>query len=248
MTKKPKDSARQISSLYRNVVRNNKYKIQGNGKPKLSPHGNSDSNSVSQLKPSQITELPLECVACCNNRRALQEQAKQCDDSCETNKVKAVANEVFNDFCHTTSIHGMKYLTGHSHWLERTIWIAIYAFALWFCGSLVWERYLRWEKNPVIISFDKRFESISEVPFPAVTICSETKSIKKVFNYTRVLNEIKRRHNNSDGKNNTYDLDYKLTEFDRETFQLLAQMCLPKGADVSDVSIRHKYVIIYCPN
>lgn len=231
---KSNERTKRISSLYRNVVTNNKYKIQGNEKPKLSTHGSNDS--MSQRKASQITDLPLECRVCANNRRVLQEHIEKCDDnSCETNKVKAVANEVFNDFCHTTSIHGMKYLTGQSHWLERTIWIAIYAFALWFCGSLVWERYKRWEKNPVIISFDKRFESISEVPFPAVTICSETKSIKKVFNYTQVLNEMRRRHNDN-GKNTTYDLDYKLTNFDKETFQLLAQMCLPKGADVSEVS------------
>lgn len=238
MSNKPNERPNRISSLYRNVVSNNKYKIHGIGKPKLSPHGSSETNSMSPRKSSQVTEIPLECRVCALNRHVLQGHNDKCDDSCETNKVKAVANEVFNDFCHTTSIHGMKYLTGQSHWLERTIWIAIYAFALWFCGSLVWERYKRWEKNPVIISFDKRFESISEVPFPAVTICSETKSIKKVFNYTQVLNEMKRRHNNYD-KNTTYDLDYKLTDFDKETFQLLAQMCLPRGADVSEVSYHY---------
>lgn len=240
MTIKPHESARQITSLYRNVVANNKYKVQGNGNSKFSPH---DSNTVStKLK---VIEIPLECTSCASTRRALQEhQAEKCkNESSETNKVKAVANEVFNDFCHTTSIHGMKYLTGQSHWLERTIWIAIYAFAIWCTYSLVSERYIRWSKNPVIISFDKRFESISEVPFPAVTICPETKSIKKQFNYTRVLNEIKRRRH-STAKNTTLDLDFKLTDFDRETFQILAQMCLPKGADVSDVSyIRLLYLL-----
>lgn len=241
MPLKPNESARQISSFCRNVVANNKYNLQQNSVSKLSPSSHeTPNNKESQTKVTQqITEIPLECRTCSANRRVIQENPvhKSCDDLNEKNKVKAVANEVFNDFCHATSIHGMKYLTGHSHWLERTIWIAIYAFALWFCGSLVWERYKRWEKNPVIISFDKRFESISEVPFPAVTICPETKSIKKIFNYTRVLNEMKRRHNGDRIKNITeFDLDYKLTDFDKETFQFLAQMCLPKGADVSEVS------------
>ncbi|XP_063700316.1 pickpocket protein 28-like [Culicoides brevitarsis] len=217
----------------RNVVSNNKYKIHGIRKPKFSLHGGS-VETKRHSPSSQVIDIPLDCRTCSSHRRALQEHNNEkCDESCETNKVKAVANEVFNDFCHTTSIHGMKFLTGQSHWLERTIWIAIYAFALWFCGSLVWERYIRWERNPVIISFDKRFESISEVPFPAVTICPDQKSIKKVFNYTKVLNEIKRRHSSAE-TNVTLDLDYKLTDFDRETFQLLAQMCLPKGADVSE--------------
>lgn len=75
-----------------------------------------------------------------------------------------------------------------------------------------------------------------QVPFPAVTICPETKSIKKQFNYTRIFNEIKQRHRSGlDGS--SLDLDYTVTPYDKETFEVLAQMCLPKGADVSDVSI-----------
>lgn len=83
--------------------------------------------------------------------------------------VKNATREVFDDFCSETSIHGVKYLNQASC-SSRAVWILIYAFALWFCGFLVLERYDRWDKNPVIISFDKKFESIAEVPFAAVTI------------------------------------------------------------------------------
>lgn len=83
--------------------------------------------------------------------------------------VTSAAQQVLNDFCTSTSIHGVKYLN-QSSWKSRLVWIAIYLFALWCCGFLVIERYVRWEQNPVIVSFDKRFEAISEVPFPAVTI------------------------------------------------------------------------------
>lgn len=83
--------------------------------------------------------------------------------------VTSAAHEVLNDFCMSTSIHGVKYLN-QSSWKSRLVWIAIYLFALWCCGFLVIERYVRWKQNPVIVSFDRRFEAISEVPFPAVTI------------------------------------------------------------------------------
>lgn len=83
--------------------------------------------------------------------------------------VSGAAQEVLNDFCTSTSIHGVKYLN-QSSWKSRLVWIAIYLFALWCCGFLVIERYVRWKQNPVIVSFDRRFEAISEVPFPAVTI------------------------------------------------------------------------------
>uniref|UniRef100_A0A336M656 CSON011555 protein n=1 Tax=Culicoides sonorensis TaxID=179676 RepID=A0A336M656_CULSO len=212
----------------RNVVTNNKYKVQGNGVP-----GSVSTISDGKISnASQNIEIPLECQTCISNRKRMQEHSKSCDELSEKNKVKAVANEVFNDFCHATSIHGMKYLTGQSHWFERAIWIAIYAFALYSCGELVYDRYRRWVVNPVILSFDKRFESISEVPFPAITICPETKSIKKIFNYTKILEEVKRRHNKPE--NMTFDLDFKLTDFDKETFEILAQMVLPKGADITE--------------
>lgn len=35
--------------------------------------------------------------------------------------------------------------------------------------------YEKWERDPIIVSFDEQSSSIYTIPFPAVTICPETK-------------------------------------------------------------------------
>lgn len=46
--------------------------------------------------------------------------------------------------------------------------------------------WLKFIDTPVIISFDHRPLSISDIPFPATTICPIAKSKSNIFNYTHV--------------------------------------------------------------
>ncbi|GLG96277.1 Sodium channel protein Nach [Gryllus bimaculatus] len=59
---------------------------------------------------------------------------------------------------------------------------ALTAFLFLFWKSL--ERYLA---SPVIVAMDKRQRAVWEIPFPAVTVCPETKMNAKLFNYTDVV-------------------------------------------------------------
>jgi acid-sensing ion channel, other len=45
---------------------------------------------------------------------------------------------------------------------------------------------LKWTQNPVIVSFANRPTSIWHIPFPAVTICPETKARKSLVNITKM--------------------------------------------------------------
>lgn len=54
------------------------------------------------------------------------------------------------------------------------------------CINLVYTMWLEWINSPVIISFDHRPLDISDIPFPATTICPITKSKTSIFNYTHV--------------------------------------------------------------
>ncbi|KAL9702778.1 hypothetical protein quinque_006296 [Culex quinquefasciatus] len=44
------------------------------------------------------------------------------------------------------------------------------------CGKLIDGMYRKWDENPVIVTFDK-VTPVWAIPFPAVTICSETKVV-----------------------------------------------------------------------
>ncbi len=46
------------------------------------------------------------------------------------------------------------------------------------------EVYNKWQKSPVIVSFAEKYTRVSEIPFPAVTICPETKARSSILNFT----------------------------------------------------------------
>lgn len=48
----------------------------------------------------------------------------------------------------------------------------------------VWRK---WQDSPVIVSFAESSTPVWQVPFPAVTICSEAKSQNKLFNLTNAI-------------------------------------------------------------
>ncbi|XP_075210433.1 pickpocket protein 28-like [Lycorma delicatula] len=91
----------------------------------------------------------------------------------------------FNDYCEGSSLHGVKYLVAKDRpWIERCFWI--FATVLSFAASLyfinrVWNK---WNNSPVIVSFSETTTPVWKIPFPSVTICSETKSRQSVFNFT----------------------------------------------------------------
>lgn len=60
---------------------------------------------------------------------------------------------------------------------------------------MILRMYENWQNAPVIVSFATKPTSIYDIPFPAVTICPETKTSKMYINYTE-LRTIKKKSNN----------------------------------------------------
>lgn len=52
--------------------------------------------------------------------------------------------------------------------------------------GLIYNLWVKWIENPVIVSFDHKVTSIGHIPFPAMTICPLTKATPDKFNYTKV--------------------------------------------------------------
>ncbi|CAH1104796.1 unnamed protein product [Psylliodes chrysocephalus] len=95
----------------------------------------------------------------------------------------------FREYCQNTSIHGFKYLSDNQKRLhcERIWWIFSIFISLSLCITLIMQIYSKWENSPVIVSFATKETPIWQIPFPVVTICPETKSIPKKFDYKKYL-------------------------------------------------------------
>ncbi|XP_058456439.1 pickpocket protein 28-like [Malaya genurostris] len=91
------------------------------------------------------------------------------------------------EFCNNTSIHGVKYFVGSKRALiEKIWWIAVFLLSLYGCGRLIYTVYRKWEHEPVIVTFAQRPTPVFQIPFPAITICPDTRAKVEEFNFTKV--------------------------------------------------------------
>ncbi|CAO1371995.1 unnamed protein product [Diamesa serratosioi] len=86
-------------------------------------------------------------------------------------------------------VHGIKYLGGNNKRskAEKTLWLVILATFAVILSFFVSNLNEMWSMNLTVMSPGKSM-SISNYPFPAVTICSETKHSSSIFNFTEAYN------------------------------------------------------------
>lgn len=60
----------------------------------------------------------------------------------------------------------------------------VFVISIYTCATLTMNIWDKWNNNPVIVSFAEKSTPVWEIPFPAVTVCAETKSRQTVFNFT----------------------------------------------------------------
>ncbi|RZB39238.1 ASC domain containing protein, partial [Asbolus verrucosus] len=101
------------------------------------------------------------------------------------------------EYCNYSSVHGLRYLaerrttferyypttpkTGFKFAKIRIWWLAVLSISLIACAVSVRQVYLKWEQNAVIINLANKETSIFNIPFPAVTICPESKIVPSKF-------------------------------------------------------------------
>lgn len=102
-----------------------------------------------------------------------------------------------HDFSSVTTIHGLRYVlnrqTGH---ITRFIWAIWMTVLFILCMILLMNVWSRWNSDPLIVSLTDKPEPIWEIPFPAITICPETKSKQTMFNLTRVYHNLMKHNPN----------------------------------------------------
>lgn len=83
--------------------------------------------------------------------------------------------EVYYEYCSNSSLHGVQYLGQHRPCKEICFWLCAFVLSIYCCSTTIAKVYHRWNDTPVIVSFSENYMPVSSIPFPAITICSETR-------------------------------------------------------------------------
>ena len=89
------------------------------------------------------------------------------------------------EFCESTSIHGLKYITEPgSHWVERCFWIVLVLVGVVFEIELLMPIIDKYQNTKTITTVDTTNHPIWNIDFPGITICSNIRVSKSLFNST----------------------------------------------------------------
>ncbi|KRF94123.1 pickpocket protein 28 [Drosophila mojavensis] len=84
----------------------------------------------------------------------------------------------YKDYFQHSSLHGVQYLGEETRpKKDRIFWLFAFLLSICCCATLILSAYNKWNETPVIVSFAERSTPVWNIPFPAVTICSETKRV-----------------------------------------------------------------------
>lgn len=72
----------------------------------------------------------------------------------------------------------------HSLFVFRVWWSIVFVLSVITCAYLITKTWIKWQENPVIMSFSHKQTAVWEIPFPAITICPLTKVQNTMYNYT----------------------------------------------------------------
>lgn len=138
----------------------------------------------------------------------------------------------FADFSRNSSVHGVKYIgERRRHWSERMFWVIAFLISFLGCTMMIYKIYVKWQLSPVIVSFAEKSTPVWQIPFPAVTICPETKTSKSFIDFGKTYRKL------LEMKANEQTVDEVLNKKDREYVEALAQICDPHIFTLSDIKL-----------
>jgi acid-sensing ion channel, other len=101
--------------------------------------------------------------------------------------VKVIKNNCL-DYMAISSIHGPRFLTEPNRpKVEKVFWFIMIVFTVFGCGLLIADIWIKYEENPLVMAIDEKATPVWQIPFPAVTICSEAKTDQNLLNISQFL-------------------------------------------------------------
>lgn len=143
------------------------------------------------------------------------------------------SRKLFTEYSSRTTVHGVQYIAEEKLSLtERIWWILVLISSIVLCSFFIYNILAKWSRSPVIVTFASKTTAITEVcnkhhsfiymgsfgfqlatfslyflfieiPFPAVTVCSETNIEKQILNVPRITELIKSGNLSRMGLNDT---------------------------------------------
>jgi acid-sensing ion channel, other len=100
-------------------------------------------------------------------------------------------------------------------------WVIAFLISVTGCSMMIYKIYIKWQLSPVIVSFAEKSTPVWQIPFPAVTICPETKAKRNHISFTKMyemylLNSM----------NSSYKIDVT-NEDQLKAFEAVSQICDP---------------------
>lgn len=95
--------------------------------------------------------------------------------------------KTFVEYCESSTIQGLSYLVKESSAFEKLWWYSTIGLCIIGCIYMSYRNYVNWKEKPIIVSLATKDVGIWEIPFPATTICPETKTRIDCLNYTEAL-------------------------------------------------------------
>ncbi|CAG4951881.1 unnamed protein product [Colias eurytheme] len=105
-----------------------------------------------------------------------------------TNKIKgkfSIIKEYLIDYTASSNLHGLRYIGEKQRTIvEKIFWLFMFSSSFILCSVLIHQIWIKWNERPVIVSFAETYTPVWQIPYPAVTICVETKVKQSKFNFT----------------------------------------------------------------
>ncbi|XP_047992149.1 pickpocket protein 28-like isoform X1 [Leguminivora glycinivorella] len=125
------------------------------------------------------------------------------------------------DYTSNSNLHGLKYIGEKERtFVEKVFWIFMFTCCVVLCAGLIQKVYIKWNESPVIVSFAENPMPVWKIPFPAVTVCFETKAQQSKYNFTEIYHLYLNNTGNDTAGNYT-----ELTEEEKHVFEYVSMVC-----------------------
>ncbi|KAJ3655392.1 hypothetical protein Zmor_014524 [Zophobas morio] len=130
------------------------------------------------------------------------------------------ANTYCREYTEISGIHGLRYLTEKRTVFEKILWGLLLLMSLAGCTLMIYQIVERYKNSPIVVSFATKDTPLFSIPFPAVTICPESKCLEDHFNYSDAYNKIfhSNARLNSTEMRNFYYISLLCNSFEQNAF------------------------------
>ncbi|CAG7731153.1 unnamed protein product [Allacma fusca] len=111
-----------------------------------------------------------------NSVTGLSQQLKDMDEDVD----EPTCKKQFHLYCDYTTMHGIRYIAEENRTYGEKVYWAIWCIGM-FCTAvyMMSKIYTRWESSPVITSVSNTNFPVTNINFPAVTVCTVNKAVQE---------------------------------------------------------------------